>query len=122
MSAPPPREHGHSALAKQGARCKLSAHPARPRSHPGTWGADLYVPAGQGASEAAELALATPAAGAAAGALARLPPPAALKFLRQMRPGVAQAALAALQACALPHVWMHSHKIYRGLNAMNPYP
>ena len=45
-------------------------------------------------------ALATPAAGAAAKALARLPEPAALRFLRQMRPGAAEAALVALQARA----------------------
>ena len=112
--------------------------PHCPRSQVGTWAADLYVPAGQGASATAELALATPAAGAAVGALARLPLPAALKFLRQMRPGVAQAALAALQACALLRVWMHSYniscmcpaahmmmyslEIYRGLNALNPQP
>ena len=108
MSAASPRRHDHSAWATWGARCKFSTHPACPRSRSGTWGADLCVPADQGASEAAELALATPAAGAAVGALARLPLPAALKFLRQMRPGVAQAALAALQACALLRVWIHS--------------
>lgn len=85
--------------------------------HASLWtrpGADLHLPSCQGASEAAEapdMALATPAAGAAVGALARLPQPAALKFLRQMRPGVAQAALAALQACALLRTRCHSHEI-----------
>ncbi|KAK9839324.1 hypothetical protein WJX81_008143 [Elliptochloris bilobata] len=53
---------------------------------------------GQAASDAAAApALAAPAAGAAVGALTRLPQAAALKFLRQMRPGVADATLAALQ-------------------------
>lgn len=120
MSAPPLCGRGHSAWAEHGARCKLRIMACidekmlrgrlRAALAFGTQNADPCVPACQGASEAAELALATPAAGAAVGALARLPLPAALKFLRQMRPGVAQAALAALQARALPGVWMHSHE------------
>ena len=47
--------------------------------------------------------LAARGAGAALGALARLPEAAALRFLRQMRPGAAEAALSCLQARSLAH-------------------
>ncbi len=47
--------------------------------------------------------LAARGAGAASGALARLPEAAALRFLRQMRPGAAEAALSCLQARTPAH-------------------
>lgn len=68
----------------------------RPGAHPTGCDSGLQA-AGGGAAPG----LAGRGAGAAAAALARLPEAAALKFLRQMRPGAADAALAGLQARSL---------------------